>query len=80
MVGIVALFLTTKPTWLQELSSCCASHRVTIVGGGPAGFLEAYLLAAAGHRVTVFEPDTEERVNDLSERTKTYPVCISARG
>jgi 3-hydroxybutyryl-CoA dehydrogenase len=38
-------------------------HRIGVIGGGLMGHGIAYLLAAAGHEVGVFEPDAESRAS-----------------
>jgi 3-hydroxybutyryl-CoA dehydrogenase len=40
-------------------------HKIGIIGGGLMGHGIAYLLAAAGHEVGVFEPDAESRASLL---------------
>jgi len=44
--------------------------RIAVIGAGPAGLTGAYLLAKAGHEVTVFEKDAKY-VGGIS-RTETY--------
>ena len=38
-------------------------HKIGVIGGGLMGHGIAYLLAAAGHRVGVFEPDAQSRAS-----------------
>ena len=62
-------------------------HQIGVIGGGLMGHGIAYLLAAAGHRVAVFEPDPEIRASlprrlqaiaDLMGHDSELLTCIVA--
>src|SRR5215218_6547550 len=53
----------TKEETGQETRGNVSALKVGVVGGGLMGHGIAYLLAAAGHRVGVFEPSAEVRAS-----------------
>jgi len=58
-------------------------HKIGVIGGGLMGHGIAYLLAAAGHEVGVFEPDAEcraslpQRLNAIAELLGDDPALIA---
>src|SRR5215211_9091606 len=53
----------TKEETGQETRGNVSALKIGVVGGGLMGHGIAYLLAAAGHRVGVFEPSAEVRAS-----------------
>src|SRR5499433_1770647 len=68
----------TKEETAQETRGNVSALNIGVVGGGLMGHGIAYLLAAAGHRVGVFEPSADFRAS-LPQRLRSIVELLEDR-